>query len=72
MVGMSGIAFHEAVAAIDPGLARRFVFMSGDVLNSELRAFAIARGISLMAKPFDIESVDRTIGGLMGPVQPVG
>ena len=72
MVGMSGIAFHEAVTAIDPGLARRFVFMSGDVLNSELRAFALGRGISLMAKPFDIESVDRTIGGLMGPVQPVG
>ncbi len=72
MVGMSGIAFHEAVTAIDPGLARRFVFMSGDVLNSELRAFALARGISVMAKPFDIESVDRMIGGLMGPLQPVG
>lgn len=72
MVGMSGIAFHEAVAAIDPELARRFVFMSGDVLNAELRAFAITRGITLLAKPFDIESVDRTIGGLMGPAQPVG
>ena len=72
MVGMSGIAFHEAVAAIDPDLANRFVFMSGDVLNAELRAFAVARGISLLAKPFDIESVDRTIRGVMGPVQPVG
>jgi len=72
MIGMSGIAFHEAVEAIDPGLARRFAFMSGDVLNAELRSFAVARGIALLAKPFDIESVDRTVGGLMGPVQPVG
>jgi CheY-like chemotaxis protein len=72
MVGMSGIAFHEAVAAIDPELAGRFVFMSGDVLNAELRAFAVARGITLLAKPFDIDSVDRTIRGVMGPVQPVG
>ena len=72
MVGMSGIAFHEAVAAIDPGLARRFVFMSGDVLNGELRDFALVRGITLLAKPFDIASVDRTVAGLMGPVQPVG
>ena len=66
MAGMSGIAFHEAVAAIDPGLARRFVFMSGDVLNSELRAFAVAHGRHLLAKPFDIESVDRTIAGTHG------
>jgi len=72
MVGMSGIAFHEAVAAIDPRLARRFVFMSGDVLNAELRAFAVARGITLLGKPFDIESVDRTVRGLLGPGQLVG
>jgi CheY-like chemotaxis protein len=72
MAGMTGIDFHEAVAAIDPGLARRFVFMSGDVLNVELRAFALAHGVTLLAKPFDIESVDRTIGGILGPVQPVG
>ena len=72
MVGMSGIAFHEAVEVIDPELARRFVFMSGDVLNSELSAFAAARGITLLGKPFDIESVDRAIRGVMGPVQPVG
>jgi CheY-like chemotaxis protein len=72
MVGMSGIDFHEAVAAIDPGLARRFVFMSGDVLNTELRAFALAHGVTLLAKPFDIDSVDRTVGGILGPVEPVG
>jgi hypothetical protein len=46
--------------------------MSGDVLNPELSAFAVAQGITLLAKPFDIESVNRTISGLMGPVQPVG
>jgi two-component system, NtrC family, sensor kinase len=68
MAGMSGIAFHVAVAEIDPELARRFVFMSGDVLNPELNDFAISRGISLLAKPFDIESVDRTVSRLLGPV----
>jgi CheY-like chemotaxis protein len=72
MVGMSGIAFHEAVAAIDPGLASRFVFMSGDVLNTELSGFAVAHGITMLAKPFDIETVERTVRGLMDPVQPAG
>ncbi len=61
MAGMSGTAFHDAVAQIDAALARRFAFMSGDVLNPELRDFALARGIVLLAKPFDIDSVGRTV-----------
>jgi two-component system NtrC family sensor kinase len=61
MAGMTGIAFHEAVAAIDASLARRFAFMSGDVLNAELHEFAVSRGIVLLAKPFDIETVGRTV-----------
>jgi len=35
--------------------------MSGDVLNAELHEFAVTRGIVLLAKPFDIESVGRTV-----------
>jgi hypothetical protein len=66
MAGMSGTTFHDAVAEIDPTLARRFVFMSGDVLNPELRDFAVERGIILLAKPFDIESVGRTIARILG------
>ncbi len=65
MAGMSGTDFHVAVAAINPQLARRFVFMSGDVLNPELSDFAVARGITLLAKPFDIESVDRTVARIL-------
>jgi two-component system NtrC family sensor kinase len=67
MAGMSGIAFHEAVAELDPGLARRFAFMSGDVLNPQLHDFAIARGIVLLAKPFDIETVGRTVAQIAAP-----
>ena len=70
MAGMSGIAFHEAVEAIDPGLARRFAFMSGDVLNPELHDFAVAREIVLLAKPFDIETVARTVGLLVADGRP--
>jgi hypothetical protein len=69
MAGMSGTAFHVAVAEIDPWLARRFVFMSGDVLNPELSDFAASRGITLLAKPFDIESVDRTVTRILGPIE---
>ena len=43
----------------------RFVFMSGDVLNPELRDFAAAHGIGLLAKPFDLDSVERTVRDLV-------
>jgi CheY-like chemotaxis protein len=66
MAGMTGIAFHAAVAEIRPALANRFVFMSGDVLNAELSEFADTHGVTLLAKPFDIESVDRAVAGVMG------
>jgi hypothetical protein len=39
--------------------------MSGDVLNAELREFALARGIPLLAKPFDIETVEQTVSQIL-------
>ena len=66
MAGMTGTEFHDAVAAAAPELGRRFAFMSGDVLNPELRQFATSRGILLLAKPFDIATVGRTVASLLG------
>ncbi|MEK6719600.1 MAG: ATP-binding protein [Chloroflexota bacterium] len=76
MAGMSGIDVFEAVVALRPDLATRFVFMSGDVLNAELREFAHDRGIGLLAKPFDVEAAVGAIDNLLrgepigGPVVP--
>ena len=61
MAGMSGTEFYEAAIEFRPGLARRVVFMSGDVLNPDLRGFATQRGIRLLAKPFDIDAVIRVV-----------
>jgi two-component system, NtrC family, sensor kinase len=76
MAGMTGTQVFEAAVAIRPELTGRFVFMSGDVLNPELRDFAEAYGIGLLAKPFDLESVGRTVRDLVargrGDDQPRG
>jgi CheY-like chemotaxis protein len=61
MAGFSGIDVFEAVARARPDTAARFVMMSGDVLNPTLEAFAVAQGVTLLAKPFDLETLDRTI-----------
>ena len=65
MAGMSGTEFHEAVSEISPDLGHRFAFMSGDVLNPELRDFAQARGVQLLAKPFDIAAVASIVAALL-------
>ncbi len=61
MAGMSGTEFYEAAVSYRPELAQRAVFMSGDVLNPDLRGFATQRGIRLLAKPFDIDAVIRVV-----------
>jgi CheY-like chemotaxis protein len=65
MAGMSGTEFHDAVNAIAPALSRRFAFMSGDVLNPELRTFASTRGVLLLAKPFDLATVESVVARLL-------
>jgi PAS domain S-box-containing protein len=61
MAGMNGTEFYDAAVEIRPELARRAVFMSGDVLNPDLRGFATQRDVRLLAKPFDIEAVIRVV-----------
>ncbi len=61
MAGMSGTEFYDAAVELRPELAQRAVFMSGDVLNPDLRGFATLRGVRLLAKPFDIDAVIRVV-----------
>ncbi|HEY7737265.1 MAG TPA: ATP-binding protein [Candidatus Limnocylindrales bacterium] len=72
MAGLSGTEVYEAAVRIRPDLARRFVFMSGDVLNPELLSFATARRIGLLAKPFDLDSVGSTVREVLERVGPEG
>jgi len=61
MLDMSGIEVYEAIVANRPDLARRFVMMSGDVLDPTLDAFAATHEMTRLAKPFDLDTLDRTL-----------
>ena len=69
MAGMSGTEFYDAAVDFRPELAKRAVFMSGDVLNPDLRGFATKRGIRLLAKPFDIDAVIRVVRDAVSEAQ---
>jgi CheY-like chemotaxis protein len=72
MVGLTGIEVYEAIVAARPDLAARFALMSGDTLNPDLAEFAEARGIRLLAKPFDLATVGRTVREILAGAQPRG
>jgi CheY-like chemotaxis protein len=65
MPGVSGVEAYEALVATRPDLAQRLVLMSGDVLDPALEAFATKHGVTLLAKPFDLDTLDRTIRTVM-------
>ncbi len=65
MPGMTGIEVYEAVVAIRPDLATRFVVMSGDVVDAALESFAASHPMTLLAKPFDLAGLDRALRTVM-------
>ncbi len=69
MPGMGGIEAYDAVTAVQPDLRGRFVFMSGDVQNPQLVEFATQRGIRLVSKPFDLDTVRRTLRDVLAAAE---
>jgi PAS domain S-box-containing protein len=57
MGGMDGIECYQRAVALRPELAGHAVIMSGDTLNPTLQEFAVASGLRMLAKPFDVARV---------------
>lgn len=61
MPGMSGTEFYNRLAATQSEVARRVVFMTGDLVGNESRDFLGRVGNLSLAKPFTMESLDRIL-----------
>ncbi|PYN34303.1 MAG: hypothetical protein DME01_15960 [Candidatus Rokuibacteriota bacterium] len=58
---LNGPELYREVALREPHLTRRFVFVTGDILNPRTRAFLARTGAPQLEKPFTIESVKRVV-----------
>ena len=67
----SPLDFIPGLATVGETMAGRFVMMSGDMLNPILSAFAATHTVIVRSKPFDLETLDRTLKSV-GGVQPRG
>jgi signal transduction histidine kinase/ActR/RegA family two-component response regulator len=67
MPEMSGMELHAAVRARIPGVADRFVFVTGGAFSSDARRFLEESVAAVIQKPFRLEDlmalIERTAGG---------
>ncbi len=54
MPGMSGTDLWSRLNGVNPALARRTVFCTGDVVRDDLRAFLAETGCAVVTKPFEL------------------
>ena len=54
MPDVSGMDVYERVAEVSPGLAARFVFVTGGAFTGRARAFVEQVGAPVLEKPFDL------------------
>ncbi len=66
--GMSGIDLFERVTALRPDLATRFVLLSGDADDPVIAAFTGATGVPVLAKPFELASIEAAVRRVVIPV----
>ena len=52
MPGVNGQQVYEALRTLDRDAASRFIFMTGDVMNSNVQSFLEQTGVTCLAKPF--------------------
>jgi two-component system NtrC family sensor kinase len=66
MPRMDGITFYRALTAATPRLARRVIFVTGDVLGAEAERFLEASGCRWLAKPFRLADLLRAVRETVG------
>jgi CheY-like chemotaxis protein len=62
MPAMSGIEFFHAATETHPGIASRFIFLTGDLFNIETEAILKETGAPLLGKPFRLDTVEQVVG----------
>lgn len=65
MPGMSGVELYQHIQRIAQSLARRVVFITGDVMGADTRGFLSKTKSPCIAKPFSVLQIKRDINRLL-------
>ena len=58
---LDGIGFYREIQSRDPGLCRRFIFMTGDVVSPETNEFLKTTAVRSLTKPFPLDDLRRVV-----------
>jgi len=61
MPEMGGVELYEQVARRRPGVERRIIFITGDMLNPVTKQFLDRTGAVSLSKPFDVDAIRRLV-----------
>jgi CheY-like chemotaxis protein len=61
MPGMSGAQLYDEVARHRPGLERRMIFITGDMLNPVTKQFLDRTGAFALSKPVDVDDIRQLV-----------
>lgn len=61
MPEMDGRELHRQICRIDPGLAERVIFITGDTVSQDTWRFISSTGNSCLVKPFDLEELRKEL-----------
>jgi CheY-like chemotaxis protein len=67
MPGMNGVELYALVAAREPELCRRIVFMTGGTVTEGAAAFVAQTSNRIVDKPFDVEALLAMLRELLAP-----
>jgi len=66
MPNMNGRDFYRHVAAVEPDLARRIIFSTGDTASPDTQAFFEEVGNPFLTKPFNLNELLRVVDLVLG------
>ena len=67
--GMSGIELYRHIEEIAPSLARRVMFITGDIMEGTTRDFLEKAGVPHITKPIDIEELKKMMNNALNQTQ---
>jgi len=70
MPELSGQELYGRVCQIRPEMARRFIFITGDIDGEDTREFLEQTGCSYFLKPFNLERLTAAVAMLTGSESP--
>ena len=66
MPRLDGASFYRELAAVDPSITRRILFVTGDVAGTDAERFLEDSACRWLAKPFRLRDLLRTAGEMIG------